>query len=146
MTQRPADLPDYSLPPVTEVVLGVQFETLERFKAPHLGLVWGEFKDRYPEIEEHPPLDPVFETFADKGGSGGSPSRSQFQIFAVPPTPRIFLINREKTELLQFQVDRFLHNWRKTGERDTYPHFERILPTFEEGYRRLSDGRAAENR
>jgi hypothetical protein len=28
MVDRPADLPDYTAPPVTEVVLGVQFNTL----------------------------------------------------------------------------------------------------------------------
>lgn len=137
MNSRPADLPDFVQPPVTEVVLGVQFGTLDRFKAPHLGLVWSEFKDRFPDIEEQPPLDPVFETFADKGPGGPMP-RPQLQVLSVPPLPRIFLINRDRTELLQFQTDRFLHNWRKVGEEDTYPHFEKILPTFEDGYRRLA--------
>jgi hypothetical protein len=64
MTSRPlADLVDFDSPPVTEVVLGVQFNSLERFLSPHLGLVWSEFKQEFPIVEEHPYLPPTFETF-----------------------------------------------------------------------------------
>ena len=48
MTSRSPDLPDFGNPPVTEVVLGVQFGTLDRLLAPHLGLVWTEFRDQFP--------------------------------------------------------------------------------------------------
>lgn len=136
MKSRPTDLPDFRVPPVTEVALGVQFGTLERLMAPHLGLVWQEFRDAFPEIEEHPPLDPAFETFADK-----------VPVFPVPrvelldrlPTPRVFFINGAKTELLQVQRDRFIHNWRKIGEGDAYPRFERMLETFRAGFQKLEN-------
>ena len=136
MISRPSDLPDYGAPPVTEVVLGVQFNTLSRFMAPHLGFVWAEFKQQFPQVEEHPPLDPTFETFAEKGSVAPLP-RVQFQLVTSLPVPRVFFVNSEKTELLQFQRDRFLHNWRKSGEGDAYPRFERMLATFESGYRKL---------
>ena len=45
---RPPDLADYRAPPVTEVVLGVQFNSVERFLSPHLGLVWERFKSTFP--------------------------------------------------------------------------------------------------
>jgi uncharacterized protein (TIGR04255 family) len=136
MTSRPPNLPDFTTPPVSESVLGVQFDTLERFLAPHLGLVWTEFRDQFPDVEEHPPLEPVFETFAEGGPSLPMPG-FQLQFVVKPPTPRVFLINRAKTELLQVQRDRFLHNWRKMQEPDIYPRFEQRLETFEAGYRRL---------
>ena len=33
-------LPDYKKPPVIEVVCGISFETIEKFRGPHLGLFW----------------------------------------------------------------------------------------------------------
>jgi uncharacterized protein (TIGR04255 family) len=138
MSSRPSDLPDFASPPVTEVSLGVQFNSLDRLLAPHLGLIWTAFKDRFPDIEQHPPLAPAFETFADGGFNAQLPPL-QLQLLTALPTPRVFFINREKTELLQVQRDRFHHNWRKVGEGDKYPRFERMLETFQEGLTKLTE-------
>src|SRR5207248_3295992 len=127
----PSDLPDFRAPPVTEVAIGVQFGTLDRLLAPHLGLIWAEFRDQFPEIEEHPPLDPVFETFSDKAPGLPVP---HLELLATLPTPRVFFINTARTELLQVQRDRFIHNWRKIGDGDAYPRFERMLETFKAGF------------
>jgi uncharacterized protein (TIGR04255 family) len=127
---RPADLPDFTDPPVTEVVLGVQFNTLDRFLAPHLGIVWERFKGDFPTLEQHPPLAPTFETFG---------SVPQFVPNLIVPMfggyemPRVFLINPDKTQLLQIQRDRFLHNWRKIQSGGDYPRFERMLERFQSG-------------
>jgi uncharacterized protein (TIGR04255 family) len=132
MTTRPADLPDFVSPPVTEVVLGVQFNSLDRLFSPHLGLVWEVFKDEFPLVEDHPYFPPAFETF-------GTPAPFMipgvnFQILARPEMARTNFLNREKTQALQVQRDRFLHNWRKTGEGDDYPRFERMIETFSAGF------------
>jgi len=137
MTSRPADLVDFDSPPVTEVVLGVQFNNLERFLSPHLGVVWSEFKDEFPIVEEHPYLPPTFETF-------GAPAAfvipsMNFQIELRPEMLRVHFLNQQKTELLQVQRDRFLHNWRKVGSGDNYPRFERMIETFESGLRKFTD-------
>ena len=142
MHSRPSNLPDFAAPPVIEVVLGVQFDSLGRLLAPHLGVIWDEFKDRYPDAEQHAPLDPVFETFGEKGPRMPIPS---LQLLATIPTPRVFFINKEKTQLIQVQRDRFYHNWRKIGDADTYPRFERMLEAFEDGYRKLEKVLAREN-
>jgi len=136
MTRRPADLPDFKAPPVTEVVLGVQFNTIERFLSPHLGLVWERFKSNFPHIEERPSIPPSFETF------GAHPQLFPaigLQIITVAEMPRVFFINSDKTQLLQVQKDRFLHNWRKVETGGTYPRFERMLETFESGFRTFVD-------
>jgi uncharacterized protein (TIGR04255 family) len=135
MISRPAELPDFGSPPVVEVVLGVQFNSIENLRSPHLGLVWAEFKDEYPNIEEQPPLDPVFETFAE--GTAATAWVPRIQLVTNVPTPRVFFINSAQSELLQVQRDRFLHNWRKVGQETDYPRFERMLETFEDGYRRI---------
>jgi len=61
--RRPADLPDFERPPVTEVVLSLQFASLPGLKNVHAGLLWQHFSTRYPNVEEYPPIAPVFETF-----------------------------------------------------------------------------------
>lgn len=137
MTSRPADLVDFDSPPVTEVVLGVQFNSLERFLSPHLGIVWNEFKEGFPLVEEHPYFPPAFETF-------GTPAAFMipsvnFQILTRPEMLRVHFLNQQKTQLLQVQRDRFLHNWRKVGSGDTYPRFEGMIETFEFGFRKFAD-------
>ena len=124
---RPLDLPDFRSPPLTEVVLGAQFDVIPGFMTPHLGLIWERFRGDFPHVEEHPPLQPVFETF------GPNPQMIGIQFGLQAETPRLIFSNDTRTELLQVQKDRFLHNWRKTGEGDSYPRFERMLQNFENG-------------
>jgi uncharacterized protein (TIGR04255 family) len=127
MNERPDDLPDYTNPPVTEVVLGVQFNNIEGFKTPHLGLIWDAFRSSFGQIEEHSPVPPIFETFGPNPGV-------LFGGISLPfGMPRVFFVNDDRTQLLQVQRDRFLHNWRKVVGSENYPRFERMLRTFEEG-------------
>lgn len=128
---RPADLPEFSIPPLTEVVLGAQFDVIPGFLTPHVGLIWQNFRGKFPLLEEHPPLAPVFETF---GANLQNAPGFAFQFGTGAETPRVFFINPDRSELLQIQRDRFLHNWRKVGSEDKYPRFERMLETFKSGF------------
>jgi uncharacterized protein (TIGR04255 family) len=127
---RPIDLPDFDNPPVVEVLLSVQFDKLSGLKAPHVGLLWSQFEHDFPRTEEHPPLDPVFEAFE-------SPVAASFNVEVVRglPTPRVWFLNPSGGELIQVQADRFVHNWRKVGEGDQYPRYERIRERFMEELR-----------
>lgn len=127
---RPAELPEFRAPPLAEVALGVQFDAVPNFLSPHLGIIWQHFRDEFPLLEEHPPLPAVFETF------GSNPQflpQRGLQFLTSLETPRAFFVNKARTELLQIQKDRFLHNWRKIGAESSYPRFERMLETFESG-------------
>ena len=53
--------------------------------------------------------------------------------------PRVWFVNEEKTELLQVQPDRFVHNWRKVGEGDAYPRYERIRDRFRQDVSAFED-------
>jgi uncharacterized protein (TIGR04255 family) len=133
MIDRPADLPDYANPPITEVVLGVQFNSVAGFLSPHLGLIWEAFKTDFPHVEEHPPLTPTFEIFG--------PNPNVVDFLSTPfqtGMSRVFFVNTDRTQLLQVQRDRFLHNWRKVGEGDRYPRFEGMLSTFEAGMEKVA--------
>lgn len=124
---RPADLPDFETPPVIEVVLGIQFDPIAGFASAHSGLVWQRFRDQFPRVEDKAPLDPVREEF---GGTppGIAPFRLEF--LDRPPSPRVWFLNTQGTELVQLQRDRIVHNWRKVVPGDTYPRYEKIKVAF----------------
>ncbi len=118
-------LPDFAAPPVTEVALSVQFDPLASLRTPQLGLLWQDFRNRFPKTEEHPPLPSVIEKF----GVLGLPKVGvRFEM--TLPVPRCWFLNEAGTELIQVQQDRFVHNWRKVGQGDEYPRYECIRETF----------------
>lgn len=97
-------------PPVQEVVCGVQFEELTDFRIGHFGLLWHHYADKFPRTEDRPPL-----LFA----------QNQNLL-----TPRVWFISEDETQVIQVQRDRFLLNWRRTSENDTYPRFEKVYKDF----------------
>ncbi len=127
--KRPPDLPDFRLPPLNEVVVGVQFAAPQGYQQIRAGEVWGVFKDEYPQVQEHQALAPAFETF-------GLPFQHsslmpQFGIVTGGVHDRFWFLKPEGDELLQFQQDRLLHNWRKVGGgENNYPRFEAMRDGF----------------
>ena len=122
---RPPDLPDFESPPLNEVVLGVQFNPAKGYRQINAGEVWGLFRSEFSEVEEREPLPPVFETF-------GLPARGvRFGMVTGPSHDRFWFVRPDGTELIQFQQDRLLHNWRKVGnEENTYPRFEGMMARY----------------
>jgi uncharacterized protein (TIGR04255 family) len=125
----PNSLPEYEKPPVVEVALSVQFERIEALHTPQLGLVWEAFRERFPKTQEHPPLDPVFEQFGAPGS--GKPSAT-LELLSAFPTPRVWFLAENETELLQVQQDKFVRNWRKRGAAEEYPRYRRLRKSFQE--------------
>src|ERR1700733_6587763 len=125
---RPKHLPDYNQPPINEVYLGIQFSKPNGYQQIYAGEVWSLFKKKFPLVEEHPPLPPVFETF-------GLPQKAQVNFGIITngaSHDRFWFVSENKEQLLQFQNDRFLHNWRKASDENSpYPHFEEIIKEFE---------------
>jgi uncharacterized protein (TIGR04255 family) len=78
-------------------------------------------------VEEHPPLNAVSERF---GSPGASVPQVHMKMLESIPLPRLWFLNQPGTELIQIQQDRFVHNWRKVGEGDAYPRYERLRGTF----------------
>ena len=130
---RPIDLPDFTEPPLNEVALGVQFSPIPGYSAVDARDIWELFRSEYPRIEERPPLPPQFETF---GGSGGFPSM-QFQFNQALPPMRLLFVSERGDNLLQFQPDRFLMNWRQSDGAASYPRYEKISQLFEAGIKKL---------
>jgi uncharacterized protein (TIGR04255 family) len=132
---RPPDLPDFRKPPLNEVVIGVQFATPRGYSQIYAGGVWNLFRENFPTVEEQPPLPPAFEVF-------GRPQPVQFSlgISTGAVHDRFWFLAPRKEELIQFQADRLLHNWRKVGDQtNEYPRFEKMIVSFEGEIKKLEE-------
>lgn len=106
--------------------MGIQFNPLANFLPIQAYEVWSLYRDGFPRVEELPALPPQFETF-------GVPSGGPGFAFGLGRSPsRYWFSTQSGDQLIQFQPDRLLHNWRKTGEGSNYPRFETILPRFQD--------------
>lgn len=130
--QRPKDLPEFTAPPVGEMLLGVQFGTLAGFQSIHLGKLHGIFSAQYPSAVEVAPLTPSFEHF-------GSPQGTEISMgFRMGPAlPRLWFISANGERLIQFQPDRLILNWRKQTEDSQYPRYESLENAFEDAFQEL---------
>lgn len=121
-----ADLLDFKNPPLVEVVVGVQFEPSHQYHPFHARDVWGLFNNRFPLVQEHPALAPQFETFGVQ-----AQNVINFNLSNPSQQIRYWFLSDDESELIQYQNDRILHNWRKTrGNLTSYPRFESIYNSF----------------
>lgn len=124
---RPENLPDFEMPPLDEVVLGVQFVPPPRYRQIYAGAVWDLYRSEFPLVEEQIAIAPAFETFGVTRG----PSFN-FEVINGPAQNRFWFLAEDGHELIQFQQDRLLHNWRRLDkEASVYPRFETMVTKFE---------------
>lgn len=89
----------------------------------HLGLLWQEFQNDYPSVNEVAPLRPSIESF-------GEERSVKLALSDVPPMARTWFVHRDETAIVQVQRDRFLHNWKKARDSDNYPRYSRVVELF----------------
>lgn len=118
----------FKKPPVIEVVFGVLFNDLPKFKAPHSGLFWSMVRDRFPIVEERMPVGPAVEPKL------GEQAQMQVQLLTIPPLPRVWLQSGDQRNLIQLQRDRFLYNWKRASGSDEYPSYDRVVDEFDGFY------------
>ena len=116
-------MPDFERPPVVETVLSVEFAPLQNWGIPHFGLFWSELREEFPEFQVQPPLGSQIERSATEDLAGQD---AILQVSAVPRV-RCWFMHREKNSLIQVQDNHFAFNWRKIGEGDSYPRYEKII-------------------
>jgi uncharacterized protein (TIGR04255 family) len=112
-------------PPIDELVISVQFATLEGFRSHHAGLIWKKISRRLPRVSEQAALPSVLESFGLP-----TPPTFQLQAFFTPPTPRFWFESESENDLLQVQSNRISRNWRKRRSDDKYPGFNRVFRAF----------------
>lgn len=133
MTQREPKIgesPKFKNPPVVEVVMGVQFDPLDKMKAVHLGEFFSAWKADYPAATDMPPIPPATEVFGDEVAG-----RRTLQISFGQPQAQIprQWFEDANGNLVQIQDDRFVVNWRKV-EGQKYPSYKKICPSFFKHY------------
>ncbi len=128
--------PNFNKPPVIEVVLGVQFEPLHNFKTTHVGKLHTVYAVDYPIVSEHSPLEPKFENF---NTGTFAPNQTVFSLIDNKAIPRVWFISEDDRTLIQFQRDKFIHNWRRDepSEEMPYPRYEKMRDEFELRYKQL---------
>ncbi len=123
----------FDRPPVTEVAFAVQWAEPVTDETLTLGRFWPKIQARYPHLEPQAPLPPMAEQFG-----ASAPVAISFEIFDRPPSGRYWLLNEDRTELVQVQPDRFAYNWRKEPPDATtaaeYPRYEHLRERFFELY------------
>lgn len=122
---RPADLPDFNSPPIDEVVVGVQFESIEDFAGAHVGLFWNSIREEFPAVENQPWMNTPIESFDED-----VPPQPQPIVLTGATQSRTWLTSADETYLIQVQDNCFFLNWRRRNEAD-YPHFDEVLLRFE---------------
>ncbi|OWY02318.1 hypothetical protein B6V76_12915 [Thioclava sp. IC9] len=131
--QRPDGLPDYTDPPLVEVVLGLQFDQIKGLKSVHYGPIHQTFVANYPILEEKPTLAPAFEVPNVFGEP--RPLTIQHRPFELP---RLWMLSQDESRLIQFQGDRFIMNWRKRNGDHQYPRYEAIREEFRGAFAAMS--------
>ena len=107
--------------------MSLQFDQLSAFSVVHAGLLWEKFRNKFPLVEYKGTLAPTFETF---GSNRPGTPQIRLQFAEAPDLPRLWFIDETSSQLVQFQQDRFIHNWRKVGNGANYPRYEAIRAKF----------------
>lgn len=126
-----SDLPKFKAPPVVEVVLSLQFESLPKLSAAHIGWYWQEkLGAEWSKVDAAPKLKDAF-------GERTEWERSALRIEAArPQNIRLQFTQDGDERMIQVQDTRFIYNWRKRAE--GYPSFDALLPEFEKRFEDFS--------
>ena len=95
---------------------GCDFNTPDKLRIPHIGLLWDRFRDKYPRLQHVPPLP-------------ASKNEIRIDVATGVPLPRVWFINEQDDQLIQFQVDQFYYNWRRRGT--VYPRYNNLILDFD---------------
>jgi uncharacterized protein (TIGR04255 family) len=131
-----AALPEFERPPVNEVVLSVQFEPLAKLTAAHIGLLWSGLRERFPNVQQLPPIPPAR---PEDLQTAPAPVEMRVEMGPGPLIPRVLFVSADETELVQVQNDRFIANWRKVREEDTYPRYPHVREYFDSAFAAFRD-------
>jgi uncharacterized protein (TIGR04255 family) len=129
--ERPQDLPDYSDPPVDEVIVAIAFMSVGGSTSNHIAKYRDTVKEAYPGLQYQPKLPVQLERLVDEGWSGQPPMGIPFGGMPLQMGQmgqRTWLVSTDDQRLIQIQDDAFYTNWRRRVE--PYPRFESILKEF----------------
>jgi uncharacterized protein (TIGR04255 family) len=119
-------------PPITEVVLGVQFQPIPTLSTAHLGWFWSTLREEYPHPEDIRPVEPA--VYQDTLQYGVNPD---FELGFMPVSCRIRARSEDRNRIIQIQNGWFLVNWAKRKD-SVYPGFKSVQADFVANFNRFS--------
>lgn len=123
--------PSFAHPPLLEVALAVEFAPLAEFGATVMSDLARRWGDRYPRVQEHPPLPPNMAIGFPASGAG-------MMVSVGAPQIRLWLLTEAEDRLVQLQRDRLIVNWGSSSDEGTYPRYKEALrPEFENDFEEL---------
>lgn len=125
-------LPDpvsFDSPPVSQVILGVEFAGPVISEAAALADFWTEIRAEFPEVAKQPRLSPMGETFDFQ------PRQPPFEFrLEGEGAQRYIFRNEAKNLAIQVQEDRFAFSWELASEDEAYPRYREVRKRFQEIY------------
>jgi uncharacterized protein (TIGR04255 family) len=123
-------------PPVVEVVVGVQFNSLPKLSAGHLGAFWRELAGEWPNVEDAPALPQQFEHFGDENAL---PFFAGLRLQLMPkPELRLQARNGANDRMVQIQNGRLHYNWLRQEEAE-YPSYGKVKLGFDKIVTRFAE-------
>jgi uncharacterized protein (TIGR04255 family) len=120
--------PKFANPPVVETVLGVFFQSQGIFSSVYHGIFWDRyFRDKFPKIEERPPVEEQRELFGEERMRVPA---IRWQIMDHPDTPRLWAASENGEHVIQIQQNAFFANWLKTAHESGYLSYEERRSNF----------------
>ena len=119
-------LPDYSRPPVTEVIFAASLRPLPLSIVDLARFGWERLGDDFPDRQDQAPLQLQIESF-DGTVQNLAPTLA---LLAGAPPVRLWFKSSDRTRLVQVQRDLLAYNWQRAGDEDAYPRYETIENRF----------------
>lgn len=126
-------LPAFDAPPVSEAVLGIEFESISELGPIKLARLADRWQERYPIVRELPGVPSSL-------GRQDTGSQSQVAIHVgPPPSSRLWLLSADEADLLQLQNDRLIANWNRYPSSPEYPRYGPIRDRLERDWNDFCD-------
>jgi uncharacterized protein (TIGR04255 family) len=114
----------FARPPIFEVVCGAVFSGKRPLVTADIGAYWQRVRDFFPKVEDAAPLPNMVE----QPGVGAIPV---FEFSNLPPLRRAWFFSADGRNLIQLQQDRFLFNWKRASDEDSYPSYAVVIEQFD---------------
>ena len=131
------DLPKFDAPPISEVVISLQFDRVPALSAAHIGWYWKDClgPERWTTVAQTKTIGDAFERFGEE--TEWAPLGGVRFITDPPSELRLQFVTKNQERMIQVQPSRFAYNWRKrSGE---YPTFEKLQPDFDAEFSRFRE-------
>ena len=117
---------DFDNPPLVEVVISVVFRPLKVRTNIELYRLTEPFQKEHPHIQEHPSIERNLEKFGTSKIVRPEPRIE----FLQTQNLRYWFLDKSFSRIVQFQNDRFVSNWRRTGDVHNYPKYPATKDKF----------------